>query len=40
MIFIINYFRTTPEQKLLIVEECQKRGETVAVTGGGVNGLP
>lgn len=22
----------------MIVEECQKRGETVAVTGGGVNG--
>lgn len=29
--------RTNPEQKLTIVRECQKRDETVAVTGGGAN---
>ncbi|KAI6198438.1 Cation-ATPase-N domain-containing protein [Aphelenchoides besseyi] len=33
----IVFARTNPDQKLLIVDECQRRGETVAVTGSGVN---
>lgn len=35
--FSFKNCRTTPSQKLLIVEECQRRGETVAVTGAGAD---
>lgn len=36
----IIFARTSPQQKLLIVEGCQKLGKIVAVTGDGVNDSP
>ena len=36
----IVFARTSPQQKLIIVEGCQRQGAIAAVTGDGVNDSP
>lgn len=36
----IVFARTSPQQKLIVVEGCQRLGAIVAVTGDGVNDSP